>query len=842
VHDHLTSVGELKRNEITTWLNERRGVAKALGEESTTSDEFENLLSGKPPSSGKPGPLHRGLESIAHTYGYNSLAIFDRQGALVLTTSPQQRHQRLRQEVVNTLTDGRQRLVDLHEHTPDTGPEVSMGILQPIIHNGATLGILWLEIEPGEYLYPMLSTWPTPSQTAETLLARRDGNHVVWLSPLRHSPEPPLQLRMPLTNRNIPAVAAVLGVRGIIEDGIDYLDTPVLAYVTDIPTTSWHIVSKIDRSEALQQLEQMGLLSGGLIVALLLGITGTAVFWWRQVAALRNLETQEKERIHHDLQRSETRWQFAIDGSGDGLWDWNIGTGEVYFSDRWKTMLGFEEGDIPDTLASWEKLVHPDDAPQVMRDIQAHLDGRTDYYTNEHRMRCKDGSYKWILDRGKVVEASADGKPLRMIGTHSDLTDKKLTEQVLIQSEREARAALNELRQQKFALDQHAIVAITDIQGNITYANDKFCDISGYAREDLLGQNHRILNSGIHPQSFFKQMYRTIARGQVWQGEICNRARQGHLYWVGTTIVPFLGADGKPQAYIAIRTDITERKLTESELEIHRVHLEEMVAQRTSEAIQAKLAAERANQAKSMFLANMSHELRTPMHAILSFGKMGMKKAEEPGTGTEKLRQYFDRIVQSGDRLLLLLNDLLDLSKLEAGKMVLHTGQHLIADLVRETLHEVGVLAENKGITLDTTGIPNTLVAEYDAPRMGQVLRNLLSNAIKFSPQQSTIHLSAEPVQLQGRRAEDAARPGLKFEVCDAGVGIPDDELKSIFEKFMQSSKTRTGAGGTGLGLAICHEIVEAHQGRIYAVNRPEGGACLIFEIPLRQHEKGVAR
>jgi PAS domain S-box-containing protein len=204
---------------------------------------------------------------------------------------------------------------------------------------------------------------------------------------------------------------------------------------------------------------------------------------------------------------------------------------------------------------------HPKDFFQQMYHTIA--DGKV--WHGEIRNRAKDGSIYWV-DTTIVPFLTSEGKPRQYMAIRADITERKRGESALKESLATSDRALKELADQKFALDQHAIVAITDVQGTITYVNEKFCAISQYPKEELIGQNHRILNSGHHPKEFFQRMYQDIANGKVWHGEIKNRAKDGSIYWVDTTIVPFMRAEGKPRQYVAIRADITERRRIEEAL------------------------------------------------------------------------------------------------------------------------------------------------------------------------------------------------------------------------------------------------------------------------------------
>lgn len=384
-----------------------------------------------------------------------------------------------------------------------------------------------------------------------------------------------------------------------------------------------------------------------------------------------------------------------------------------------------------------------------------------------------------------------------------DISERKKVE------EEQARL-MRELQFEKNALDAHAIVSVTDVAGKIIYINDKFERISQYSQQELLGKNHRIIKSDQHNQLFFRNMWQTIANGDVWHGILKNKAKDGSFYWVSSTIVPFLDENGKPIRYVSIRTDITKQKSLEEKYELA-----------MSEVLAEKKVAERANRAKSDFLASMSHELRTPLNAILGFSQLMQSDTVTPLN--EKHGEDLGYIMSSGKHLLSLINNVLDLAQIESGRSSVSLESIRLDDVVRDALDIVHNIAEQKDVEITVVAKDLSLMVIADYTRLKQVLLNLLSNAIKYNHQGGNVRIDF------CSHAENMIR----ISVTDNGTGIARENHHRIFSAFDRLGQETSNIEGTGVGLVVTKNIVELMGGKIDFDKDLAHGARFWFDLPV---------
>jgi PAS domain S-box-containing protein len=493
------------------------------------------------------------------------------------------------------------------------------------------------------------------------------------------------------------------------------------------------------------------------------------------------------------------------------------------------------------------------------------------------------------------------------------------------------------LREGQFNLvtsDAHNIISATDVAGRIMTVNDKFCEISGYSKKELIGQNHRLLKSDHHPDSFYKDMWHTIESGKVWHGRICNYTKKGDEYWVESTIVPFLDEKGKPYKYVSARTDVTatiqneerlkrsqefanigtwdwniesgsliwsdqvctlfgyDKKVTETTYDnfVAAIHPEDRmsVKQKISDCIvlggaysfehrvvwsdgsvhwlyesgdvvrnkdneplhmlgivqditqrkideqaliESREEAETANHAKSQFLASMSHELRTPMNAIMGFGQLLNMEIEQPLNASQK--ENINEIMKASEHLLTLINQVLDLSRIESGRIELSIEDILLGNVVTESLHLISPLAEKNGILINlyrgNTEIKidglaqEQVVVHADYTRTKQVIINLLSNAIKYNSVNGKITIKYEKID----------NNIIRISITDTGKGLNQEQQSQLFTAFNRLGLESSGIEGSGIGLVITQNIVELMGGKIGVESEPGVGSTFWFELPI---------
>jgi PAS domain S-box-containing protein len=401
------------------------------------------------------------------------------------------------------------------------------------------------------------------------------------------------------------------------------------------------------------------------------------------------------------------------------------------------------------------------------------------------------------------------GRIIALCGISSDITESKTAEE--------------QLRLLSYAVEQSpASVIIMNKKGEIEYVNKKFTQLSGYTLDEVLGKTQKFLDTGSKNKEELATLWQTVLSGFEWQGEFYNRKKNGHFFWESSKISPVFDANHVIQHIMEIREDITARKDAELVLKKLNNELEDRVKQRTEELHLANLSLAKASRLKDEFLANMSHELRTPLTGVLGLSEALQKGVY--GEINEKQATILSTIEEGGKHLLNLINDILDLSKIEAGKMDLQPNVIYVDDVCQSSLRMVKQIATAKHQNISLSVNPSNMAMFADPRRIKQILVNLLGNAVKFTPEYGELGL-----EVIGNDQDDL----VTFTVWDRGIGISEADIEKLFQPFIQldSSLSRSYAG-TGLGLSLAQRLAFVHGGEIKVTSKVNEGSRFSVSIP----------
>ncbi len=425
-----------------------------------------------------------------------------------------------------------------------------------------------------------------------------------------------------------------------------------------------------------------------------------------------------------------------------------------------------------------------------------------------------DKIHESIVKLRKLIGSVQDGDCLeKMKGVVFEMLETFEQQTGLLMESIEKRKRIeDELRLFSRAAEQSAnSIIITDIAGTILYVNKKFCDLTGYSKKEALGQNPRLLKSGKQGKEFYKKLWDTITSGKDWEGELCNKRKDGTLYWEHATISPLKNEKGKTTHYLAIKEDITEKKEAEEKLEKSRIKLQEEIA------------------TKNRFFSIISHDLRSPFTALLGYAELLDEEYDD--LTDEERRQYIHSLRETAQSTFELLESLLTWARAQTGKIEFNPEELDLFDIAVEIVGLFAGNASNKEIKLNSNIAPNTIVFA-DKDMLKTILRNLISNALKFTPRGGEVSVNYK---------EDEVNHIVS--VKDTGVGLSDEAKEKIFKLGKRFTRPGTeNESGTGFGLALVQELIKKHKGKIWVESEPEKGAEFIFIIPKNLKEIIEAR
>lgn len=499
-------------------------------------------------------------------------------------------------------------------------------------------------------------------------------------------------------------------------------------------------------------------------------------------------DVTERKKAENDLRISEERLELALQGGGLGLWDLDLRSGKVVVNDRTTEISGYIPGELEPDMSSWEKIGHPDDMERILRALHAHIIQETPAFEEETRIRTKSGQWKWILARGKVVERGEQGHAARMAGTLLDITARKRSEQA-------------HLRLVTAVENTQETILITDTEGTILYVNPAFTKMTGYERDEVLGQNSRILKSGEHHHAFYQHLRDTITQGKVWKGRFINRRKDGSLYPEESTISPVRDRSRKIVNFVAVKRDITQELAIQEQL----VHAQKMEAIGT-------------------LAGGIAHDFNNLLQITLGYSELLLSEKDQYDPDYQDLQRIFEAARNGTD----LVERLMTFSRKVEPKIV-------PLNLNREVEQVVKLLSRTvpKMIAIELELDPDLPNVHADQTQLEQVLMNLAVNACDAMPEGGKLRIATHHVvgteRLPMLASDDNCGEYVHLSISDTGLGMDANTVDHIFEPFYT---TKSLGKGTGLGLAIVYGIVAQHHGFIDCQSEPGNGTTFHVYFP----------
>ncbi len=511
---------------------------------------------------------------------------------------------------------------------------------------------------------------------------------------------------------------------------------------------------------------------------------------------IKNLEIENNlvkiKKLKESKEELLVRYEHAIEGSQEGLWDWNLITDEVVFSKNWKWMLGFKENELKNNLEEWKKRVHPEDKQKAIKDIMANQNKETKHYQNIHRLKHKDGHWVWILDRGKTY-FDTEGNPTRMVGFHTDISELK-------NLEIELQKTKDELLEFRVIIESAPLtIIITDIKANILYVNPHFCRISGYKEAEILGKNPRFLKPKDETDNKkIEELWEKILNKQAWTGIFRNIKKDGTEYWETATILPILNKEGEIINYLGIMREITKEVYLEKEL-------------REKEEL---MLSQSRNAAMGEMISMIAHQWRQPITAISMSANNIIADIDLEMFEEEQIKKIAENISKQTQYLSKTIDDFRNFFKKDKVP-----NRFEFKELIDEVSSIMLASLKNNNIEFKIDDIDNSLTLKTYKRELLQVLLNVIKNA-----KEALCENNAENrcIEIKVIKISDK----IKIEISDNAGGIKEENLDKIFNAYFT---TKEEFNGTGLGLYMSKMIVEKHlNGKLKAYNSDVGA---VFEI-----------